>query len=92
MLKELLERARQLRRLSAVQRSVNASLVATVAQKEAQLEQEAEDLRAKEAAELTSFLPLLVAKQEKLQMLEREVVEHDVHLGELDEGMARAPP
>ena len=56
----------------------NAALEANLVRRETELEREAEALRAKEAAQLSAFIPILVAKERKLEALEKEAVENDV--------------
>ena len=83
MLLELLEHMRGLRRMIASQDEANAALEEKVAQREAELESEAEALRAREVAQLSAFLPILIAKERKLEALEKEAVEKDVMLDSL---------
>ena len=68
------ERAELLARRNALEQQV--------AQREAELEDSAAKTRANAAAELASVLPLLLAKQEKLEGLEREAVDKGVVLEE----------
>ena len=69
MLQALLARIAALRADVAKRTSANAALEQQVAQREAELEDSAAKTRANAAAELASVLPLLLAKQEKLEGL-----------------------
>ena len=82
MLQALLARIAALRADVAKRTAANAALEQQVAQREAELEDSAAKTRSNAAAELASVLPLLLAKQEKLEGLEREAVDKGVVLEE----------
>ena len=87
MLQTLLVKIAALRADVAKRTAANAALEQQVAQREAELEDLAVKTRANAAAELASVLPLLLAKQEKLEGLEREAVDKGVVLEEEGEEM-----
>ena len=79
MLRELLQRGRELRAAAAATAAANAELAAKVALRESQLAEEVERLRAKDADDVAAMLPLLVEKQRRLEKLEVECCDKGLH-------------
>ena len=82
MLRTLLEQIDTLRARCGVREAANRELSAAIARREGELAAQVERLNAANAAVLGAFLPLLIAKQRKLEELEREVVEKEIVLGD----------
>lgn len=78
MLRELVEHIDHLRSLTASEAAVNSQLQVTVAARAAELASAAERVRRAEATTLCGVLPLLLAKQRRLEQLEKELVDEDV--------------
>ena len=78
MLRQLVERIDLLRSLNTTEAAANAKLQATVTARAAELAAAAERVRREEAATLCGVLPLLLAKQRRLEQLEKELVDEDL--------------
>ena len=94
MLKTLQEQLSTLRAQAASRAAHNAALADRIRAREAELEAEAEQLRASETAELGGMLPLLLSKRRMLDDLEKEVVAQDLHVPKaeiLSEGEEEVP-
>lgn len=79
MVRALVERLTTLRAERDRHVATNNALKERLSERESQLEARAETLRRETLCELRDFLPLLVAKQRRLEELEREAVEKNLH-------------
>ena len=75
MLHALLSQIACLRAEAATRADAHTALVAAMKQRESELSAEAEAVHAEAVAELSCVAPLLLAKQERLDALEREAVD-----------------